>query len=374
VKLSTVKVAFLALAGLFIANIAIAAEPVKIIYANYISPKHPTNAALVKFFEKIEKESKGGIDFQWHFGSSLLGAKDIPAGVRDGLADSGYMLGIFVPSEMPVDNYIGDFIMLNDDAMAITGAINELIILDCPQCKKEYEQDLKVKYLGSYSLTPYVMQCKKEFRSLKDLKGAKIRGFSSVAEMIKGMGAVPVGVTTSEMYEALDRGILDCTAHMLASQRNFSLGEVAKNVITTSLGGFMGGSMLNIRLDKWAELSSEQKSIVIKNLPAVISETTFNYLKLDKEVRTEMEAKGNKFYEADKNLAEFIAKFRKDYVENRAVNKGKERGVKNPEEIKKKIVALKKKWQKLFDEHGRDQATFEKLLWEHIYSKMGAQG
>ena len=373
-KLPTVKAAFLAMAGLFIANIAIAAEPVKIIYANYISPKHPTNVALVKFFEKVEKESNGNIDFEWHFGSSLLGAKDIPAGIRDGLADAGYIVGVFVPSEMPVDNYIGDFSMLNDDAMALTGAVNELIIHDCPQCKKEYEEDFKVKYLGSYALTPYVFQCKKDRRALNDFKGIKIRGFSAVAELLKDLGSVPVGVTTSEMYEALDRGIIDCTAHMLTSQRAFSIGEVAKYIITDSLGGFMGGSMLNMRLDKWAELKPEQRAIIIKNLPIVLAQTTFNYLRLDREVRKEMEAKGNKFFEADPKLAEKILQFRKDYIKNRVVKKGLERGVQNPEELKKKIIALKKKWTKLLDENGRDQATFQKLLWDQIFSKVDTTG
>ncbi|MCP5368516.1 MAG: C4-dicarboxylate TRAP transporter substrate-binding protein [Hyphomicrobiales bacterium] len=368
-KQPLLKAAALAFAGVFAANVA-QADPVKIVYANYVNIKHPTNLSLEKFFKKIEADSGGSIDIEWHFASSLLGAKEIPAGVRDGLADSGYMIGVFVPSEMPVDNYIGDFTMINDDPLAVTGAVNELIIHHCPQCKKEYEEDFKVKYLGSYSLTPYLLQCKDERKSLDDFKGVKVRGFSSIAEMVKAMGAVPVGVTTSEMYEALQRGVLDCTAHMLTSQRSFSLGEVAKYVILDSLGGFMGGSMLNLRLDKWNELSPEQRAVIVKNLPDVVAETTYNYLRLDGEVQKEMEAKGNKFYHADPAMVKMINDFRADYIENKVVAKGRERGVENPEEIKKNILKLKAEWKKLLDERGRDEATFSKLLWERIYSKM----
>lgn len=362
------------LAASLVAAPANADDPVKIVYANYVALKHPTNASLEKFFTKIEEESGGSIDFDWHFASALLGAKDIPAGVRDGIADSGYMLGIFVPSEMPVDNYIGDFTMINDDPLAVTGAVNELIIHECPQCTKEYEEDFGVKYLGSYSLTPYLLQCKDELHSIEDFQSVKVRGFSSIAEMLREMGAVPVGVTTSEMYEALDRGVIDCTAHMLTSQRSFSLGEVAKNVILDSLGGFMGGSMLNLRLDKWGELSTEQRQIIIDNLPAVIAETTFNYLRLDSEVQEEMAAKGNKFYHADDDLVEFVNTFRKDYIANRVVEAGRERGVENPEEIKANIIRLKDEWQELLDERGRDEETFQALLKERIYDKMDADG
>lgn len=347
-----------------------AADPVKIVYASYVGPKHPTSAAVEEFFKSIETESKGSIDFDWHFGASLLSAKEIPAGVRDGIADSGYMLGIFVPSEMPVDNYIGDFSMINDDALAITGVSNELIIHKCPQCKEEFEKNFKTKYLGSYSLTPYLIQCKDERRKISDFKSVKVRGFSSIAEMIKGFGGVPVGVTTNEMYEALQRGVIDCAIHMLASQKSFSLGETAKYIVTDSLGGFMGGSMLNLRLEKWNQLSLEQRKIIVKHLPKVIATSAFNYLKLDDEVRVEMEGKGNKFYPADPDLAQFIKKFRTDYVDQKIVEKGRERGVKEPEKIKATIMELKAKWTKLLAENGRDQATFEKLLWNEIYSKM----
>ena len=83
-----------------------------------------------------------------------------------------------------------------------------------------------------------------------------------------------------------------------------------------------------------------------------------------------MEAKGNKFYRADADLADFIKKFRSEYIKTRAPAKGKERGVKNPEEIAKKIVELRAKWDKLLADNGRDAATFERLMWEQIYSKV----
>jgi len=371
-KLPIVLAAALAFTGMSAVS-AKAADPVKIVYASYVNLKHQTNISLEKFFKKVEHDSAGSIDYEWHFASALLGAKEIPAGVRDGIADSGYIVGVFVPSEMPVDNYIGDFTMINDDPLAVTGAVNELIIHECPQCDKEYNEGFKVKYLGSYALTPYLLQCKEEKRAMEDFKNVKVRGFSSIAEMMKAIGAVPVGVTTGEMYEALQRGVIDCTAHMLTSQRSFSLGEVAKYTILDSLGGFMGGSMLNMRLEKWAELSPKQRQVIIDNLPAVVAETTYNYLRLDGEVQKEMEAKGNKFYHADDGLVKFINDFRKDYIENQVVAKGKERGVENPEALKKTILRLKDEWAKLLDERGRDEATFVQLLKERIYSKMSAK-
>lgn len=356
-----------ALSSVAIANGALAET--KIVYANYLVLKHPTNTVLDKFFADVEAATNGSVTFERHYASSLLGPKDIPAGVRDGIADGGYFVGVYVPSEMPVDNYLGDFSMLNDDAVLWTGVNNELILLECESCRKEYEDGFNTKFIATYALTDYLLQCKEEYRTLDDIRGKKIRGFAGWSEMIKEMGAIPINVSANEMYEALERGTIDCATHSITSQRSRSLGEVAHYVILDSLGGFMGGSTFNIRLDKWDELTREEREVILRHAPQIAAGGAYGYLQLDKEVRKEYEAKGNKFYHAEPDLANFIKEFRESYIP-RAIEKGRERGVKNPEEIAEKILALRDKWTKLLEEHGRDRETFERLLWDEVYSKV----
>lgn len=346
-----------------------AAAETNIVYANYLGLKHSTNPVLEQFFDNVEIETDGSVTFEAHFASSLLGPKDIPSGVRDGLADSGYFVGVYVPSEMPVDNYLADFMVLNNDALAMTGVTNELILFECQECADEYEKGFNTKFLATYALTDYLLQCKEEYRNLDDLAGKKIRGFGAMADLIREMGAVPISMSTNDMYEGLERGTIDCATHSITSQRTRSLGEVADNIVLNSLGGFTGASLFNLRLDKWNELSTDERRAIIKHLPHLVARSVMNYIELDEEVRENMEAKGNKFYFADDDLAAFLSKFRENYIEF-VVAKGKERGVKNPEEIAEKVIALKEKWVALLDEHGRDIETFEKLLWDEIYSRV----
>lgn len=342
----------------------------KLTYANYLGPKHSTTPALEKYFLAVERDTNGSIDWEWHFASSLLGIKDIPAGVRDGIADSGYFVGMVVPSEMPVDNYLTDFSLMNDDAVAMTGVINELVLLACDECEAEYRDLFNTQYLGSYAPTDYVFQCKEEFRSMEDFAGKRIRGFAGWSDLVKELGATPVSISGGEMYEALSRGLIDCAPHSITNQKTRSLGEVAHYVILDSVGGYFGGSLINLRLDKWEALTPDEKSVMLEHLPHLIATSVYNYVELDKEVRKEMEAKGNKFYPADEELGQFIRDFRKDYIANVTPEKGRERGVKNPVEIAETIHDLRAKWDRLLEENGRDQATFEKLLLDEIYSKV----
>ena len=172
------------------------------------------------------------------------------------------------------------------------------------------------------------------------------------------------------MYEALERGIIDCATHSITSQKTRSLGEVAHNIITNSLGGFMGASLINLRTDKWDNLTADEKTAILKNLPKLITTSVFNYVNQDIEVRKEMEAKGNKFYEADPDLAKFITDFRADFIENKVVEKGKSRGIKEPAKILETVQRLTTKWKKLIADNGRTPETLEKLLWQEIYSKI----
>lgn len=350
-------------------GLAPALAQVKIVYASYLGPKHTTNPVLIDYFRNVERDTGGAVKFEWHFGQSLLAGKDIPAGVRDGVADSGYIVGSYVPSEMPVDNYIGDFSLLNDDPIVMTGVVNELMLFNCPDCVEEYEGRLKTKFLSTIALTPYVYHCKPAVKSLADMKGKKVRAISAWVDLARGMGAIPVNVNADEAYEALDRGTIDCALHNITAQRARSYGEAAKNVILDPVGGFLGASMFNLRLEKWKALSKPQRDALVKHLPEMVTRAAFNYLREDEEVLQLYKAKGTNFYRANPDLGKYLADFPAKYMPT-AVEKGRKRGVKNAEQIAKDFERLRGKWKGLIAKHGRDQATFQKLMWDEVYSKL----
>lgn len=367
--MSIIRTATALLAAAGLAWPAHAQAPVKIVYANYLGPKHTTNPVLVDFFRNVERDTNNTIKFEWHFGQSLLAGKDIPAGVRDGVADSGYFVGAYVPSEMPVDNYIGDFSLLNDDPLVMTGVVNELILFNCPDCTDEYERKFKTRFLSTIALTPYVYHCKPHIKSLADMKGKKLRAISGWVDMTRAMGAIPVNVNADEAYEALDRGTIDCAVHSITSQRSRSYGEAAKNVILDPIGGYLGASMFNLRVDKWKALTKAQRDAIVKHQPEMVQRAVFNYIREDEEVLKEYKAKGTNFYKADPDLGKFLAEFPAKYLPT-AVDKGVKRGVKNAAQIAKDFERLRVKWKGLLDKNGRDPMVYRRLMWEEIYSKI----
>jgi TRAP-type transport system periplasmic protein len=348
-----------------------AADPVKIVYANYLNPKHITNPVLLRYFQDVERDSKGTLKFEYHFGSSLLSGKDIPGGVRDGIADAGYFVGAYIPTEMPVDNFLAEFSLLNDEPLVMTAVLNELELFNCPQCTEEFKK-FNTRFLATYALTPYVYHCRTEMKKLSDFKGKRVRGISAYADLARALGAVPVNVSPDEGYEALDRGIIDCALHSIAAQKARSYGEAAKFVLLDPLGGFLGAALFDLRIDKWNALTVDQRKAIVTNLPQLVTDSIFNYIHEDEEVVTEYTKKGTKFYKGDAEFGAFIKDFAKKYTAT-AVEKGAKVGVKDPEKIAAELSRLAEKWRGLLEKNGRDPATFKRLLWEEIYAKVDVQ-
>ena len=348
-----------------------AADPVKIVYANYLNPKHITNPVLLRYFQDVERDSKGPLKFEYHFGSSLLSGKDIPGGVRDGIADAGYFVGAYIPTEMPVDNFLAEFSLLNDEPLVMTAVLNELELFNCPQCTEEYKK-FNTRFLATYALTPYVYHCRTEMKKLSDFKGKRVRGISAYADLARALGAVPVNVSPDEGYEALDRGIIDCALHSIAAQKARSYGEAAKFVLLDPLGGFLGAALFDLRIDKWNALTVDQRKAIVTNLPQLVTDSIFNYIHEDEEVVSEYTKKGTKFYKGDAEFGAFIKDFAKKYTAT-AVEKGAKVGVKDPDKIAAELTRLAEKWRGLLEKNGRDQATFKRLLWEEIYAKVDVQ-
>lgn len=357
-----------ALAASIIATAAVAAETKKIVYASYLSPQHITNPVMKQFFKAVEDDTKGSVTFESHVGGSLLSGRDIPGGVRDGVADAGYFVGAYVPSEMPIDNYIAQFSLWNNEPLVMTAVLNELELFDCAECIDEYKK-FNTKYLASYALTPYVYHCKTEMKTVADFKGKRVRGVAAYGDLARALGAVPVNVSPDEAYEALDRGILDCALHSVAAQKARSYGEAAKFVILDALGGFLGASTFNLRIEKWNSLTTEERQAITKNLPQLVAGAIFNYIKEDEDVKTVYAKSGTKFYHADPEFVTFIEDFKKKYRTN-VIAKGRDLGVKDPQQISDTIDRLTDKWRKLLSENGTDRATYEKLLYDEIYSKI----
>jgi TRAP-type C4-dicarboxylate transport system substrate-binding protein len=90
--------------------------------------------------------------------------------------------------------------------------------------------------LGSYLNTEFNnLVMKRPVNNLADLKGKKIWGSGKKAEVLKSLGAVPVGLASPEIYPSFQRGIIDGLLQSTADTINWNTYEIATQILDCRL-------------------------------------------------------------------------------------------------------------------------------------------
>lgn len=348
-----------------------AADPIELRYATSQPSINSTfKRSILPFVERVAKDSGGTITIQTFPGNQLANAKTSISSLRDGTADAGFVIPIFVPSEIKTLNFMQQILFAGANAVAITGATAETVLLNCPGCRSE------LAAAGAMPMAPvatsaYFMSCTTDVPNSGSLKGRKMRIVGGAQkELLSDLGATRVVVPPPEVMEAMNRGQIDCAVSPLPWLTQFSLQEATKFIVTEPLGYARGNDMFTMSKAAWNKLAPDQKQAVFKNLPRLVADSVIaGYLFEQDEARKAAERKGIKFLKPDPEFVKVVAGIRareKDIV----VSDAKKRGVEGVDELWDSHVKTLAKWDKLSQEIGSDPAKMAQVLWDQVYSKL----
>ena len=109
--------------------------------------------------------------------------------------------------------------------------------------------------------TGQIMTTKKPIRTMDDLKGMTIRApTASHVAMVEAWGATAVQMPISELYDSLEKGVIDGSVVPFSSIKSFNLHDVVKYM---TVGDFYVASFfLVMNLDSWEKISSKDQKII----------------------------------------------------------------------------------------------------------------
>lgn len=198
-------------------------------WATYIpnNPEDPQALTLQWFADEFEKRTNGAYKIKIFWGETLSKVKEIPYSVRDGLADMGDLVNPYFADLFPLNN-VGCFVTPMGLSTAELGAAYYFIHEKYPEFKNEFA-DFNIVALGFRPLESYGMLLVKPHKNLADLKGAKIRSYGKAwPAFIKAVGGNPVSMSTPEMYEAMERGVVDGSPMGITIANRWKVDEVGK--------------------------------------------------------------------------------------------------------------------------------------------------
>ena len=189
---------------------------------------------------EVEKRTGDKLKVQIFWLESLVKWKDALPGIQSGVADLAWVSSTYFPSEFPGYLMLDNLFNFGDDYVASILALIDTV---------DNEPNLKAELAKAdiILLMPHIsghapIGTKTQLKSIKELKGKSLRTYGGVRTIFyTNLGANPIFMSFSDMYEAMNRGTVDALGDMAIVLSNaFKLYEVAKAVYSNAPPGVHG--------------------------------------------------------------------------------------------------------------------------------------
>mgnify|MGYP000925747666 CR=1 FL=1 len=325
---------------------------------------------LMPFVEAVKQSSHGDVVWNLVPGGAMGNWVESFEALRNGGLDGASVVDINVASDLPLANVVSNLAMVGEDPRVMAAAVNELTLVKSPALLQDWLEE-GVRPLSALSLAPFYLMCTSEVTSLDQVKGKRIRADGAYGLWVTAMGATPVNIQSVELFEAMQRGQVDCAIAAGAWLRSFSLFDVVKSMVNLRLGLFFGAWALAMNEDRWESLTPEQREANRSNLAGITRRCVEAYIKEDAAVMAEATGKGVAVTKPSQDMLDLLAAHRKKEVE-RVLAQASERGVPGAEPLVNDFLALVEKWKKIVAETGDDYDAYQTALEREIFSKVGA--
>jgi TRAP-type C4-dicarboxylate transport system substrate-binding protein len=332
---------------------------------------HPlTNFGYLDWAKSVESASGGALKPKVFTGTVLLPPAAHLSGVRDGIAHVTYHAGTYTPADLPEDNLLAQLAFSYSDYFLAVFATTDMNLND-PEMQGMWKRN-GVVYGGGYATPPYRLFCTSKVTTLEEIKGKRLRMPGAAhSDWAKSVGAVPVNVPSSEMYNGLEKGQLDCASNAANDMKSRSLWDVAKHTTMIELGVYWAGYEYAFNPDFWKGLTAGERRILFDTMAVAMVKTGHGYMKGSDDAVAEAPEHGVTVYEPSAELKESVSSFR-NVARAKAIELGKSKfDLKAPEGLINRFEKVIAKWQKLLANIDRnDEAALVAVLKKEIYDKI----
>jgi TRAP-type C4-dicarboxylate transport system substrate-binding protein len=213
---------------------------------------------LVPWAEKIEQVTQGRVKVEIYPSATLVDKRALIEGIKNGRADLAwgvtlYWRGRFLASE------VLSLPLLGFSSGESASRIYWQLYQEFPEIRSEYEG---LKVLFTHYIGPYVLTtANNPIESLPDIKGLKIRAGGGVqTDMMIMFGAVPSYVGMADLYQALEKGVMDGALLPWEAISAFKFYEVVDYTLDESFSGTSGFCVMNQQ--KWDSLPADIKAAI----------------------------------------------------------------------------------------------------------------
>jgi len=248
------KVLAVGLVSAFCAVPSLAAAAETVLKAITYAPLSKVEDSMVIFkrwVDKVNTAGKGEIRVELLGGPEVFPVSDQINALSKGLVDAVMTFSVHTPIVPEIDTS-----GLSDITPTEERNNGYLDLLD------RAHEKINVKVVGrTATQSGFYIFSKQPIRTLADFKNVKIRSHSGYDPLFKKVGAIPIGMNISEIYGALERGIVSAAPYPIFVY-DMGLQEVTKFALADAFWP-SHTTFIYINLKKFNSLSPKQQAILV---------------------------------------------------------------------------------------------------------------
>jgi len=209
------------------------------------------------YAEDVNREAGGEIEMKLFYGPSLANFGNVYDRVTSGVAEIGFgMSGQFGGQFVKTDVATLPFL----SASCEEAAIATWRLYENGTLASEYE---RVKPLALFYLTSSSFHANKPLKTMEDFKGVKFAVTSRTSgQYLEMLGGVAINMQPSEVYQAMQRGLVSGTSLGWPAVPTFKIEEVSKYHLDVFYT--VNPAFVFMNKDAYAKLSGKAKAAVDK--------------------------------------------------------------------------------------------------------------
>jgi len=225
------------------------AEPVLLKASSFLPKNHPVAVKAHAWIELVNTEMEGKVKVKYVGGPEVVPAMEQIEAVRKGITQISFTAGAHYGTQLPAANSLHLSKLMPWEERE-SGYFDLMV--------KEHEK-LGVRYLGRWFYGPFYMWLEKPVKTSDELRDRRLRTHPIYDRFYKALGISAVTIQTSEIYTALERGLIEGTSWPIQGPRERGWTSSLKFIINHPFYA-KNNTVMVMNLDAWKNLPDSVKS------------------------------------------------------------------------------------------------------------------
>lgn len=231
--------------------LANAADPITLKASSFLPKNHPIAVKVHAWIDLVNTQLKGKVNVKYVGGPEVIPALEQIESVRNGITDISFTAGAHYATQLPAANSL-PLSQLMPWEERESGYYDLMV--------KEHRK-LGVKYIGRWFYGPFYMWLKEPAKTSADLRGRRLRTHPIYDRFYKAIGISAVTIDTSEIFTALERGVIEGTSWPIQGPRERGWTKFLQYIINHPFYA-KNNCVILMNIDTWNKLPEDVKSQV----------------------------------------------------------------------------------------------------------------